>query len=366
MSSQNSPNQSMSNISSFEITQIIEQIKQEISVDAHGRGKASIKATARLAGVDDESIRKALKSSADLAPSKLAVELMEHGFSSADLNLWRTSGIPDIAIAIILEYYAFDAGRYCTQQARLVCRSFNAIGIRAWIQEKLGWTKPTNPNETTMTQTQLLAALAAQMASQEQQLFNHEERLASVEASSRMLEDRLDIIEVETIANIAELERFRDGHGHWYTIAGWCSLKGHKNKSLKELKDLGTKAAAMCRERGIAPQEMPDPRFGTVGLYPQSILIEVFGQHSTLPLPQQPQPLVTNLVQMTPRVTSYEKRRAVNRFLDSIENSPPDDPRRTWGSRKIGQYLGVSNRMVLYIKQEREGKRQPPKYAQGQ
>ncbi|MBW4674731.1 MAG: hypothetical protein KME52_12075 [Desmonostoc geniculatum HA4340-LM1] len=244
--------------------------------------------------------------------------------------------------------------------------------IRRYFLECERIVKQALPQQATMTQTQMLVAVAQQlkeqaqqMASQEQQLFNHEERLTALVASRQTLEDRLDIIEVETIANTAELERFRDGHGHWYTIAGWCALKGHKNKSLNELSDLGRKATSLCRQRGIAPQEMPDPRFGKVGLYPQSILIEVFEEKNTLFLPQQqPQPLVTNLVQMTPRLTSYEKRRAVNRFLDSIENSPSDDPRRTWGSRKIGQYLGVSNRMVLYIKQERSGKRRPPKYAQ--
>ncbi|MBD2676641.1 MULTISPECIES: hypothetical protein [Nostoc] len=34
----------------------------------------------------------------------------------------------------------------------------------AWIQEKLGWTKPTTPDETAMTQIQLLVAIAAEMA----------------------------------------------------------------------------------------------------------------------------------------------------------------------------------------------------------
>ncbi|MBD2248873.1 hypothetical protein [Nostoc sp. FACHB-888] len=141
-------------MSQIQIAEILEQISQEIEVDANGQAKASVRATARLAGVDDESIRKALKSSADLAPSKLAKELMQQGFSAADLSQWRTDGIPDTAIAIILEYYASEAGRYCTKQARLVCRSFNTIGIRAWIQDKLGWTKPANPSETAMTQIQ--------------------------------------------------------------------------------------------------------------------------------------------------------------------------------------------------------------------
>jgi hypothetical protein len=73
-------------MSQIEIAEIIEQISQEIEVDASGKAKASVRATARLAGVDDESIRKALKSSADLAPSKLAQLLMLQGFESADLT----------------------------------------------------------------------------------------------------------------------------------------------------------------------------------------------------------------------------------------------------------------------------------------
>ncbi|QSJ14159.1 hypothetical protein JYQ62_19675 [Nostoc sp. UHCC 0702] len=85
-------------------------------------------------------------------------------------------------------------------------------------------------------------------------------------------------------------------------------------------------------------------------------------QHQQQPQPQlQPEPL-TNLVQLTPRLTSREKREAVNLFLNLIEDLPPYDERRRWSSRQIGKYLGVSNKMVLYIKQEREGRRQPPKY----
>ncbi|QFS52961.1 High-affnity carbon uptake protein Hat/HatR [Nostoc sphaeroides CCNUC1] len=95
-----------------------------------------MKATARLAGVSDRAILKVL-ASADLKPSKLTQMLMDKGFAGADLNSWRTEGIPDIAVGIILNYYAYLAGRYCTQQARLVCEAFGTIGVRAWIQDAL-------------------------------------------------------------------------------------------------------------------------------------------------------------------------------------------------------------------------------------
>ncbi|MFN6569896.1 hypothetical protein [Dendronalium sp. ChiSLP03b] len=128
-------------MSQIEIAQIIEQIKQEITIDSNGHGKASIRATARLADVQDSSLRRALLSAA-LEPSALAKNLMQQGFTPAALEAWN-EGIPDMGVAAVIEYYAFDAGRYCKQQARLVCKAFNRIGVRAWMQDIMGWTKPT-------------------------------------------------------------------------------------------------------------------------------------------------------------------------------------------------------------------------------
>ncbi|MEH2233902.1 MAG: hypothetical protein V7K71_30455 [Nostoc sp.] len=136
-------------MSQIEIIQIIEQIKQEITIDSNGHGKATIRATARLADVQDSSLRRALLSAA-LEPSALAQSLIQQGFSPAALETWN-KGIPDMGVAAVIEYYAFDAGRYCKQQARLVCKAFNRIGVRAWMQDIMGWTKPaTSTTRTTL------------------------------------------------------------------------------------------------------------------------------------------------------------------------------------------------------------------------
>ncbi|MCC5618870.1 hypothetical protein LC605_28060 [Nostoc sp. CHAB 5836] len=198
-------------MSQIQITEIIEQISQEIEVDANGQAKASVRATARLAGVSAAAILKTLDS-VNLEPSKLAQMLMESGFYGVNLTEWRTAGIPDIAIAIILEYYAYDAGRYCTLQARLVCRSFNTIGIRAWIQDKLGWTKPASNNETAMTQIQLLAALAKHLAEQEQYLLEQQQQQTEILA-------RLKAVEVEQ-------DRVNTPCGHKYSVVGFANLQG--------------------------------------------------------------------------------------------------------------------------------------------
>lgn len=124
---------------------VLEQVKQEIQIDAEGKGKASIRAVARLVDVEHSSILRMLDSGV-LNPTKLAEVLAEQGFEGGVLSTWKTNGIPDIAIATIAHYYAYEAGRYCTSQAKLVCKAFTAIGVRAWMQQVAGWsnshTKP--------------------------------------------------------------------------------------------------------------------------------------------------------------------------------------------------------------------------------
>jgi hypothetical protein len=38
---------------------------------------------------------------------------------------------------------------------------------------------------------------------------------------------------------------------------------------------LGRKASAMCKQKGIRPEPVNDPRWGTVNTYPDSILMEL-------------------------------------------------------------------------------------------
>jgi hypothetical protein len=120
------------------INDVVNQIRQEIDVDIQGRGKASIRATARLAGIDDKSLRAAF-TSAEQSPSPLATKLIEYGFDAAEQSSWSHLGIPDLAVSIVLEYYAFDAGRHSKEQAKSAYKAFASIGIRTWMQRIKGW-----------------------------------------------------------------------------------------------------------------------------------------------------------------------------------------------------------------------------------
>jgi hypothetical protein len=135
------------------LNNVVNQIQQEIEIDAQGRGKASIRATARLADVSHVALIKAFDSG-NLNSSLLATKLILNGFEAGNLSSWSSVGIPDVAIAIILEYYAFDAGRYCTEQAKLAYKAFAAIGIRTWMQRLKGWQEshPQAKEETNLQQ----------------------------------------------------------------------------------------------------------------------------------------------------------------------------------------------------------------------
>lgn len=123
---------------------IVDQIKNEITVDATGKGKASIRAVARLMDVSAEAVSKILRGDVNLLENKLAQMLAESGFDAVNLSEWIEDGIPDLAIAVMAKYYAYKAGRYCKKQAELVDTAFTGIGVRSWIQQQLGWKGQQN------------------------------------------------------------------------------------------------------------------------------------------------------------------------------------------------------------------------------
>lgn len=240
-----------------------DKLLDEFKISASGEVSTSIRGAARLAGVEPKSLRTAFQSG-EQKPSKLAQNLIDKGFDSGEQIKFSESGIPEFAVTAIVFYYAYKAGQYCNQTAERNAELISAIGLRSLVQKSLGWQPQQEPKSAIE-----LLEMHLQIAKA------HEQRLIAIESENRILKEQLEIVEMETNANAAELERFRNGHGHWFSIAGWCALKG-QNKSLKEFVDLGRKASAMCRQRGIVPQKVSDPRFGTVGLYPDVVLEELF------------------------------------------------------------------------------------------
>lgn len=122
---------------------IIHQLRSEIKVDDTGKGTCSIRGTARLADVSPGGLTDSLKTGVQLERSKLAAYLIQQGFDGVQLANFGQTGIPDMAVGAILEYYAFEAGRYCNEQSKLVYRAMGRIGVRARMQDVTGYQKPS-------------------------------------------------------------------------------------------------------------------------------------------------------------------------------------------------------------------------------
>lgn len=79
----------------------------------------------------------------------------------------------------------------------------------------------------------------------------------------------------EVKQDIAELKAKTTTMPDYFTIAGWGSLNGI-NVNIKIASKLGKAASQLCRAKGLLTDEIPDPRFGKVKMYPKQVLNEVF------------------------------------------------------------------------------------------
>lgn len=131
-------------MSDFNLEIVEFQIASEVRCNSEGKGFFSVRAVSRLSGIADAALSRSLRSSAAENPSFLVKYLIKQGFEVRSLLSVGTEGISDLMCASILEFYAYEAGSYCTKQATQVCRAFMRIGIRSYAQHLAGW-KPQPP-----------------------------------------------------------------------------------------------------------------------------------------------------------------------------------------------------------------------------
>jgi hypothetical protein len=93
------------------LQETIDRVKSEIRVSNDGKATVSISGAARLADVTQQALSKQFTDTT-YKGSKLTQTLTQSGFDTHNLEQFSTDGIPDVALSIILEYYAYDAGRY--------------------------------------------------------------------------------------------------------------------------------------------------------------------------------------------------------------------------------------------------------------
>ncbi|MEM9804656.1 MAG: hypothetical protein AAF959_05205 [Cyanobacteria bacterium P01_D01_bin.56] len=117
------------------------KIEDEITIREDGVAVVSIRGVARLAGVNEKSLRKHF-SGADFSANKLTGKLAAKGFSGADLS---AKGIPDQAVGVILKYYAYDAGPNCTEEAKHFWEFIDDFSVRVWCYSMKGMVEVKTP-----------------------------------------------------------------------------------------------------------------------------------------------------------------------------------------------------------------------------
>lgn len=173
-----------------QIEKVISQIQSEFRLNNEGKAFVSIRGAARLADVDATGLSRSLTSGVDQSQRPLAAFLIEQGFEGVDLIEWANTGIPDTALALILSYYAHEAQeRYRTQQAKLCCYAFQAIGIRSWIQQQLQLAKQETANSS-ISIAETILMIGQQLVDQERRTTVLEERTGAIETKLEVLARR--------------------------------------------------------------------------------------------------------------------------------------------------------------------------------
>lgn len=141
------------------------------------------------------------------------------------------------------------------------------IAVNRWFVE---WT------QRNLSQPQPQPQSPADMFMLVAQTFKeHELRLATIEQQLSEHTETVESIAMLTEANTHELERFKNGHGYWYSIVGYATKHNLGSYSSNKAAALGRKATALCKQMGITPEKINDPRFGLVNSYPEHILSEL-------------------------------------------------------------------------------------------
>jgi hypothetical protein len=115
-----------------------QSIAKEIKIDSQGRATVTVRGAARIVGVTQSTLSRQFEGD-DQNRSKLAEKLLATGLEADALEQFLKTGIPDTALSIIVQYYAIDAGRYCTELAKTVLSAFLAFGLRSYLQRQVGW-----------------------------------------------------------------------------------------------------------------------------------------------------------------------------------------------------------------------------------
>lgn len=215
----------MTNLNS-QLTEVLQGIRSEIKVDTEGKASITKKGLAELLGISRSVL------GVDRMAKKLAETLTTKGFLGVDRSL--SSGIPDVAVQCIIEYYAFDA-QDKSEVALTLFRAFASVGIRTWFQEMVGFEKPKPVSklegykEAQKAMTELITLM--EYASDKPGLENIYS--FALEADSKALSGLITVDDIMAKTNTQSSHRERSIIG-MYSSAAYRNLTGKAPNKVKK------------------------------------------------------------------------------------------------------------------------------------
>lgn len=150
-------------------------------------------------------------------------------------------------------------------------------GVRGYMHKLAGFEIKSTATDVELTPAEQLLKMAELMVQQER-------RQKELETKLTLEAERIDRHEKILVQHSAEINRVFNPDGDYYTIRGYASLLGIK-LTVKEARVLGNQASNLSKELGIKTDKLPDPRYGRVGLYSESVLKIIFDENVTYQLP---------------------------------------------------------------------------------
>lgn len=140
--------------------------------------------------------------------------------------------------------------------------------VENWVESWMTKGKDTHPEQ--LSPAQAILEMAKFMVAQEQKTRELEAKIALEAQRTAELEETI-------LQHDAELDRIFNPYGHYYSVIGYANKNGLTNVTFSKAKELGKRASDYCRQNNIPIEKINDPRFGTIGSYPENVLEIVFG-----------------------------------------------------------------------------------------
>lgn len=117
-----------------------------------------------------------------------------------------------------------------------------------------------------LSQMQMISVMALQIDEQNKQI-------ELIKAQQALEATRIDELAQLTHQHDSEIDRIFNPNGHYFSVMGYARNRGIQI-GIESAKAIGKKCSIYCKANNIAIEKLTDPRFGSVGSYPEDAIAQ--------------------------------------------------------------------------------------------